>query len=168
MTMKMTKEWLLKNAERDKDLEFSTGYLSKDRLDAVYRSKEDASDASSSSDRSCRIALANMVSIRRRSLGWTIEHLADKADVEVKDVRNLELAEPACLSVRTLHNLSGVLNLPQQGLFQLSGKTKKRSESFNDETVRFAARSQTAAKPTKQELQILEEYVKYLAAQQGK
>ena len=40
MKMKITKEWLLNNAERDQDLEVTAGFLSDDKLNAVYGSQK--------------------------------------------------------------------------------------------------------------------------------
>jgi hypothetical protein len=40
MKIKITQEWLLKNAERDQDLEVAVGFLSDHKLNAVYESQK--------------------------------------------------------------------------------------------------------------------------------
>jgi HTH-type transcriptional regulator, competence development regulator len=167
MKMKITKEWLLKNAERDQDLEVTAGFLSNDKLDAVYGSQKQEQEEIEDIE-SRLVALAKLVNIQRRIKGWTLEQLADKADVDLQDVLCLEQAIPVHLSVRTIHKLSGALNLPHAGLLRLSGATVQRNDNFTEQALRFIARSQPETKPTRQEIKVFEEYVKFLAEDQGK
>lgn len=168
MKMKITKEWLLKNAERDQDLEVTAGFLSDDKLDAVYGSQKQEQEDQIEDIESRLVALAKLVNIRRRINGWTLEQLADKADVDLQDVLCLEQGIPVHLSIRTIHKLSGALSLPHTGLLRLSGTTVQRNDNFTKQALRFIARSQPETKPTKQEIKVFEEYVKYLAEEQGK
>jgi len=168
MKMKVTKEWLLKNANRDQDLEVTAGFLVDEKLDAVYgRNKKEQEDQKEDIE-SRLTALAQLINIRRRIQGWTMEQLADKADVDLQDVVCLEKGIPVHLSVRTIHKLSGVLDLPHSGLLRLSGATVQRKDDFIEHALRFVARSQKETKTTRQEIKVFEEYVKFLAEEQGK
>jgi transcriptional regulator with XRE-family HTH domain len=168
MKMKITKKWLLKNAERDQDLEVTAGFLSDDKLSAVYGSQKNEQEDQIEDIESRLTALAKLVNIRRRIQGWTLEQLADKADVDLQDVVCLEQGIPVHLSVRTIHKLSGVLDLPHSGLLRLSGATVQRKDDFIEQALKFVARSQPETKPTKQEIKVFEKYVKFLAEEQGK
>jgi HTH-type transcriptional regulator, competence development regulator len=168
MEMKITKEWLLKNAERDKDLEVTAGFLSNAKLDAVYGGQKQPEGEQLEDIESRLAALAQLVNTRRRIEGWTLEQLADKADVDLHDLFCLERCVPVHLNVRTIHKLSGVLKLPHSGLLRLCGATVQRNDNFTEQALRFVARSQTETKPSRQEIKVFEEYVKFLAEEQGK
>jgi transcriptional regulator with XRE-family HTH domain len=168
MKMKITQEWLLKNAQRDQDLEVTAGFLSEDKVNAVYGSQQQEQEGQIEDIESRLAALAKLVNIQRRIKGWSLEQLAEKADVDLQDVFCLEQGVSVHLSVRTIHKLSGALNLPHSGLLRLSGATVQRNDNFTDKALRFIARSQPESKPTRQEIKVFEEYVKFLAEEQGK
>jgi transcriptional regulator with XRE-family HTH domain len=145
MKMKITKEWLLKNADRDEDLEVTAGFLSDDKLNAVYGSQKQEQQEDQLDNFESRLAaLAQVVSIRRRNYGWTLEQLADKADFDLHDVVCVEKGVPVHLSVRTIHKLSEVLKLPHTGLLRLSGASKPRNDEINDRALKFIARSMSS------------------------
>jgi HTH-type transcriptional regulator, competence development regulator len=161
MKMKITKEWLLKNADRDKDLEVTAGFLTVDKLNAVYgRNEEGQQEVKLEESRLA--ALAKLVNLRRRLTGLSLEALANEADVDLEDLICIEKEIPVQLSVRTIHKLSVVLKLPQAGLLRLTGAIAKRDDCFTQQALRFVARAQTESKPSKQEIEVLEEYVKFL------
>lgn len=168
MKMKITKEWLLKNADRDEDLEVTAGFLSDDKLNAVYGSQKKEQGDQIEDYESRMAALAQVVNFGRRSHGWTLEQLADKADVDLHDVMCLEKGIPVQLSVRTIHKLSKVLNLPHTGLLRLSGATTARNDKVTERALKFIARSEMVTKPTRQEMKVFEEFVKFLAEDQAK
>jgi len=128
MKMKITPEWLLKNADRDQDLEVAAGFLSDEKLEVVYGSQKQEQEEQIEDIESRLTALSKLINIRRRIQGWTLEQLADKADVDLQDVVCLEQGIPVHLSVRTIHKLSGVLNQSVRRIREIFGRGTRKVE----------------------------------------
>lgn len=105
-----------------------------------------------------RSTLARLVSFARRSLGWSVEELADKSEVEIEDVLGVEteLARPP--RARTVHQLAKTLNLPAGRLLELAGLAAPRADT-QAAMLRFAARSEPTAMLTNEERVAFEEFV---------
>jgi HTH-type transcriptional regulator, competence development regulator len=109
------------------------------------------------------LALAKLVELRRRQCRLSVEDLATRADVDLEDIVNIERGEGSVPEPRTVHQIAGVLKLPERRLLQLAGLVVARDNRLREATVRFAARSESIEELRPEELEALEEYVKVLA-----
>lgn len=106
-------------------------------------------------------AFSKLIELRRRSCGFTPEVLAERADIDLAELVDIEqrgtTPEP-----RTIHRLADTLKLPLQGLMELSGLAEPRNHRIGESAVRFAARSESIAKLTPEQREALEEFVRQL------
>jgi transcriptional regulator with XRE-family HTH domain len=153
MNLHMTQEWLLKMAEKEGNGVVSVGGL-------VGRVEANALALASPATE--RGALAQLVEWQRRKLRWSVEDLAEKANVEVEDVLAIETGE-GTPEPRTLFNLAAAINLPPQKLMHLAGLVASRDPRLEKAAVRFAARSAPIEALTADQAAALEEFVRVIA-----
>jgi HTH-type transcriptional regulator, competence development regulator len=153
--MKFTfdKEWLLKNADRDDNLEIAAGSFSLDQFPAAESAPGDPGTA---------LAFGRLINLSRRERGWTIEDLASSARIDVTEAIRIEHDPTYVPGPRTVYQLSTALRLPRERMLQLSGNVTVRDRGLGEQAVKFAARSESVEKLSRQEHLALEEFVKYL------
>jgi transcriptional regulator with XRE-family HTH domain len=93
----------------------------------------------------------------------TMEQLADKANIDLGELVTIEAGQCSDPQPRTVHALAQALSLPSDKLFVVSGLKFSTDQRFNNQAVRFAARSEAVDKLNKEEQQALQEFVKYLS-----
>lgn len=103
-----------------------------------------------------------LVEYARRTLRLTVEDLARKADVDLADLVAIEQDGGAMPDSTTVCRLAETLNLPADKLMELVGLSESRDERLSVAVLRFAARSETNARLTKEEQEAFEEFVKVL------
>ncbi|MDQ2948064.1 MAG: helix-turn-helix domain-containing protein [Acidobacteriota bacterium] len=150
--MKFTfdKEWLQKNADRDDNLEIAAGSFSFDQLPAT------------AGDRSTVLAFGRLINLCRRKRGWTVEDLAQSSRIDVSEAIRIEHDASYVPGPRTVYQLSIALGLPRERMLQLSGNMIVRDHGLGEQAIKFAARSESVEKLSRQEHWALEEFVKYL------
>ena len=99
----------------------------------------------------------------RRGKQWTIDELAAKARVSADDLRQIERDPHFRPRPRVVHQLAAVFGVPERALMKLSGATVTRDQAFEEEAMRFAAKSDDMSKLTREEQRVLNQYVKYLS-----
>ena len=102
-----------------------------------------------------------LIELARRKKSLTVEQLAEKADIDLEDLVEIENEEPIVPQVRTVFQLASALDLPAGRLMEVAGLAKPRPE-VNRATLKFAARSESTAKLTREEKEALDEFVKVL------
>jgi transcriptional regulator with XRE-family HTH domain len=113
-----------------------------------------------------RDAFAKVIQLQRRSRGLSVEQLAENADVDIVEVIEIENGRFDVPETRTVFNLAAALQLPAKRLLQLSGLTQAKDDpELRQAALRFAARSGSVEKLTKEEQEALEELVKIMAEQ---
>jgi transcriptional regulator with XRE-family HTH domain len=110
-----------------------------------------------------RVAFGKFIELMRRSKGWTVEDLASEADLEIGDVLLIEDDLTVLPEPRTVYQLARVFKIPQTNLMQISGLSVPRDPNLRQETVRFAARSQSVEKLSDSEHLALEQFVSVLS-----
>jgi len=110
-----------------------------------------------------RKVLATLVELQRRRLRLSVHELAEKAEVDARDILAIEAGEDRRPEPRTVYNLSKALSLPEVGLMQLSGLVSRRDTVLDDASVRFAARSAPVDELTQDQRDALDEFVRALA-----
>ena len=154
--MKFTfdKEWLLKRAAAEDREEIAAGALHLDLLPG---------GPAAPGSESLVPAFGRLINLCRRKRGWSVEELAGSARISVAELIRIEHEPHYVPGPRTVYQLSTTLGLPKERMLQLSGNMVVRDTRFGDEAVRFAARSESVAKLSKEEHEALEEFVKYLS-----
>lgn len=115
-----------------------------------------------------RIAFGKFVNLMRRRRGFSMERLAQVADLDASELLIIEddihhLPEP-----RTVFKLAETFNVPQQRLMQLAGLAVANDVGLRQEAVRFVARSEAVQKLTPEENSALEAFVAVLSEQEPK
>lgn len=165
MEMLISQDWLRRRIETDPDLDVEAG-LPIGVLESIgmflpaeLTAQEDA--------KVVRLTEAFGVLVRqlRRRQQWTVDQLAQKARVDIEDLRAIERDPHYRPRPRVVHQLAGVFKIPERPLMKLSGATVTHDQDFEEEAMRFAAKSDDLSKLTREEQKALNDYVKYLAEQ---
>ncbi len=159
MKFKITKEWLQKRADRDEKAEVSTGALSFDRF------AKEATALCQTQHEHERLATAfgKLLRFRRCEMRFSITQLAQKADIDEKELEEAENNVHYTPEPRTVHQLAKALRIPEKKLMQLSGHLVVTDSEFVEQAERFAASAKRVDVLTDDEHQALKEFVKYLA-----
>jgi len=115
-----------------------------------------------SQDASTKSAFRRFLQLKRRERRLTLEQFAEKADIDLGELLQIEEGEAMMPRPRTIHNLAQFLNVSDTSLAALAGLVTVKDTQFTDATMRFAARSQPLQKLSKEEQDALEELVKVL------
>jgi HTH-type transcriptional regulator, competence development regulator len=153
MKFSFDKEWLQKHADSDQDLEIAAGSFSLDQLARTTGERAGSPQV---------VAFGRLINLSRRKRGWTIEDLAASARIDASEAIRIEHDSAYIPGPRTVYQLSTALGLPRDRMLQLSGNMLLRDRHLGEQAVKFAARSESVEKLSRQEHQALEEFVKYL------
>lgn len=102
-----------------------------------------------------------LIEFARRARGLSVEQLAQRADVDLAEIVDIERDDDVVPTPRTVYQLAQVLNLPSGRLTEVAGLTQPRSE-VSAAALRFAARSEPTATLSAAEREAFEEFVKVL------
>lgn len=102
-----------------------------------------------------------LIEFARRKKSLSVEQLAERAQVDLADIVEIEMNEMAAPDVRTVFQLASVLDLPSARLMEVAGLATPRPE-VSSAALKFAARSEPTAKLSREERDALEEFVKVL------
>ena len=144
------REWLLKMAEfEDSCRSFSAGGM--------------AADMGLLPPAQCEPhrVFGRLIEFARRKKSLSLEQLAERAQVDLGDIVEIEMNEMAAPDVRTVFQLATVLDLPSARLMEVAGLATPRPE-VSSAALKFAARSEPTAKLSREERDALEEFVKVL------
>lgn len=114
-----------------------------------------------------RLAFSTLISYRRRALRFTMETLAEKANVELDELLRIEEDTDYVPEPRTVHQLANQLKLPIPQLLVLSGNAMSANAALTEAAVRFAARSRAVEKLNREQTDALNEFVKVLVEQKA-
>ncbi len=158
MKMNLSREWLTQRAELDDRAEISAGRLELDRLHHAPSAQVYPSVEAESS----HPAFGKLINLWRRKKGLHMDALAEKARIDVSELIEIEKSPCYVPEPRTVYQLAKTLGLPSDRLLELSGNLVMRDSSLGKEAVRFAARSESVEKLSKDEKRALEEFVRFL------
>ena len=114
-----------------------------------------------------RIAFGRFVELMRRRKSLTLEQLAERAGLDVGELVSIEDDVRYTPEPRTVYQLARAFNVPQQRLLQLAGLSVGGDAHLRHEAVRFAARSDSVQRLSKEERAALEDFVAVLSRQDG-
>jgi len=162
MKLNRSKDWWLAHARREGNATIGAGALS---LDAK---PEPADQTSPIEAEETRIAFGRFVSLMRRRSGLTVERLAAAADLDASEILVIENGAHSTPEPRTVFRLAQTFQVSQKRLMQLAGLSAAKDSVVRQEAVRFAARSESVEKLTKEENAALETFVAILSEQDAK
>ncbi len=163
MKLERGKDWWMARARREGDAVIGAGLLAFDPgLD------ERASDAQISAVEETRIAFGKFVNLMRRRHGFSMEELAQAADLDASELLVIEDDVHYVPEPRTVFKLAETFEVSQRRLMQLAGLAAANDAGFRREAVRFAARSESVQKLTPEESSALEAFVAVLSEQEPK
>lgn len=162
MKLEKSKEWWLAQARREAGEVVGAGVLALDPTPAEQSAtvSEGAGDT--------RIAFGRFVNLWRRRLGYSVEKMADVADLEASELLRIEDDVHFVPELRTVYKLSQTFDVSHQRLLQLAGLSAANDDGFKREAVRFAARSESIEKLTPEESSALEAFVLFLSGRDSK
>ncbi len=160
MKFDISKSWCATMSKREAGAEVGAGLLG---IDPIF----DASDANVSVLDDARVALGRFVQLKRRKDNLSLEELAEKADVELAELMNIEHDAGFEPEPRTLYQLAMVFGVSQHRLMGLSGLTVPKDVTFVEEAVRYAARSESIEKLNPEEQAALDGLISVLTENHG-
>ena len=161
MKLEITREWFERKAKLEGDLEIGAGLLA---VDPVQDQNAPHSALEAEKVDQTRIAFGSLVEYARRKRGYSMEKLAEEAEVSVEDIIGIERDAHFRPEPRTVYQIARAFDLPPKGLMQLSGNAVARDVGMHEQALRFAARSEGSVQSlSKEEQKALEEFVRYLA-----
>jgi transcriptional regulator with XRE-family HTH domain len=107
-------------------------------------------------------AFVKLLQLKRRQSKLSVEELAAKADLDMSELLRIESDEAYVATPFSVHKLAQFFKLPERPLMALAGLLKVKDAQFQQQALRFAARSEPVEKLSKEEHRALEEYVKFL------
>lgn len=158
MDSQLTSEWCLVMAEQELGFEVGAGALALDPAPEL-QDENDVADES-------RLALGRFVTLARRKGGLSVEALAEKADTDVGELLSIERDAHHLPETRTIYRLAMVFGVSQKKLMGLSGLTKPKDVRYVDEAIRYAARSESIARLSKEEQAALDGLIAVLSDKQ--
>jgi HTH-type transcriptional regulator, competence development regulator len=151
-----TLEWLEYMAAAE-----DRGGVSVGGLALKLQQPETGNEAKSSLLRS--LTFARLIQLSRRQRRWSVQRLAECADVNVAEILMIEEGEPTKIAPRTVYQLGNALGLSVKKLMVISGLATARDSLFEEKTLQFAARSETVEQLSSEEREALEDFVRFLA-----
>lgn len=151
MELKRSKEWWLSKADAEGDVVVAAGALARDPAPEL--------ESSSIS----RLAFGRFVNLMRRRLSLSVEAFAERAALDVSEVLSIEDDLSYTARPRTIYQLSQTLNVPQERLLVLAGLAGANDTGLGEEAVRFAARSESVERLSKEEQAALEAFIAVLS-----
>ncbi|MEX2205431.1 MAG: hypothetical protein WEF50_04300 [Myxococcota bacterium] len=114
-------------------------------------------------DQALKEGFSTLVRLLRRREDLSMEALADKANVELRDVVRIEVDASYVPPPRTVYQLEQVFELEPRTLVLLSGSMTRHPQAFKDAVERFAASSKGMDKLDRKQKQALNQFVQFLA-----
>lgn len=159
MKIEITKEWCMQMAQHESDDEIGVGLLASD----LVFNGELASHRSAPKIEESHVAFGRLVRLMRRDNGFSIEKLAEDADIDIEELIDIEEDAHFRPDVRTVYQLANVFGLPRTNLLKIAGLVEAQNDALHEEAVRFAARSDPVARLTSEEKAALEAFVAILS-----
>lgn len=148
----MTDETFLRLAREEDNCSILAG-----NLQGIFQKKE--SPAVEPAVPVTKFAFGALINLQRRNRQWTIEQLAEKAEIDLNEAVSIEEDPAYRPEPRAVFQLAKVLALPIKKLLVLSGNAELASPRLETAAVRFAARSRAVEKLSEAEAAALNEFV---------
>lgn len=158
MKLEVTKEWCLAAARHEGDVEVGAGPIA---FDPEPTMRSEALGLEASSDPT-HIAFGRAIQLLRRQQRFTVEKLAEEAQVDISELVAIENDPHHRAEPRAVSKLAYVFKVNAKGFQQLAGNAVARDTRVREEAMRFAARSGSIEQLTNEESQALEHLITVL------
>jgi transcriptional regulator with XRE-family HTH domain len=156
MNKEFDRKWLKKHAALE-----DGGFVSVGGFISTFEEKSSAGEEPVGVD-ALKHAFVKLLQLKRRERKLSVEELAAKADLDMAELLRIESDEGYVAAPFSVHKLAEFFKLPERPLMALAGLLKVKDAQFQQQALRFAARSEPVEKLSKEEHRALEEYVKFL------
>jgi transcriptional regulator with XRE-family HTH domain len=162
MKLERSKDWWMTRARREGDAVVGAGLLAFDPV------PDERLVTQTVAVEETRIAFGKFVNLMRRRRGFSMEELAQVADLDASELLVIEDDFHYVPAPRTVFKLAETFEVPQGRMMQLAGLAVANDDGFRQEAVRFAARSEAVQKLTPEESSALEAFIAVLSTQEPK
>lgn len=159
MKLTITKDWFLSRAHLEEGLEIGAGsleYIGKPALRVAPAPQASIATLSQ------HLTFGRFVEAMRRKRGWTITQLAKVADVTPEELLVIESDAHHEPELSTVHGLAITFHLPPKNLVKMAGLSNGGSSRLREESVRFAACSESKEPLTEDEDAALQAFLKVI------
>jgi len=156
MSKELDRAWLKKQAALE-----DGGFVSVGGFISAFEERPALAEESGDAE-TLKHAFARLLQLKRRERTLSVEELAVKADLDLAELVRIESDEDYVPNPFSVHKLAEYFKLPERPLMALAGLLKVKDAQFQQQAVRFAARSESVEKLSREEHRALEEYVKFL------
>lgn len=166
MRIEQNKQWWLDRAAREGADVIGAGLVARDPISdsrpvaGALAPREEA-----------RIAFGRFINLMRRQRGFSMERLAEEAELDASELLVIESDVHYIPEPRTVYRLAQTFSVSQQRLMQLAGLSAANDSGLSQEAVKFAARSESMQKLSREENAALDAFIAVLSRQdlkQGK
>ncbi|WP_320173967.1 helix-turn-helix transcriptional regulator [Maridesulfovibrio sp.] len=158
MLLNFSKEWCIRKAREEYGYNINAGSdLSLRHTNCEYNS------CSTTQYDGARVAFGKLIFQLRQKNNLSYEDLARKANIDLKELKNIEINACCIPTPRTVYTLANFFNLNITKLLQLAGLTEKREKRIEEKALAFAASSEPLKKLSSEEIEILETFVAVLS-----
>lgn len=168
MKLERSKEWWLARARREGNAVIGAGLLAFDPAPDERPTGAQVTGAQVVAAEETRIAFGKFVNLMRRRRGFSMEELAQAADLDASELLVIEDDVHYVPEPRTVFKLAQTFEVPQRRLMQLAGLVASNDAGLRQEAVRFAARSEAVQKLSPEESAALEAFIAVLSEQEPK
>lgn len=167
MRLLFPKEWLRRMIDTNPDVEVEAGPELNDwallgGLDDATLREENLANVKERQVIPLRMSLGMLVRQLRLRDGLTVEALAREAKVTEEELNQVEHNPNYTARPRLIYNLSEYFEVRLEDLSQMAGTTHKIDRKLYNTAVKYAAMSDAAADLTKEQREILDEFVSML------
>ncbi|PBJ21585.1 Helix-turn-helix domain protein [Pseudomonas ogarae] len=148
MKIEFSKEWFKKMAELEGDSPIGAGTYGL-RASSITPQNQDETN----------VVFGRFVRLMRRQQGLTVEQLADRANIDLSELVDIEDDSRYKPGPRTVYQLANFFSVPDRRLMQIAGLTSKMDVHLQNEGARFAARSDPVAQLTPEERAALDAFI---------
>ena len=153
MNMNKNRDWLVRKAEQEDGGFVSVGGL----VDALEQAQQTSNNLAP-----FKLAFSRFLQLARRERKLSLEQFANKVDIDLAELLNIETDEQYTPAFRTVHQIAEFLKIPEKKLMALAGLLRVKDAQFQNAALKFAARSEPVEKLSQEEHSALEEYVTFL------
>lgn len=107
-------------------------------------------------------AFANLVQLKRRAMGLSLNRLATEAKIDANELHNIENDTSYRPRPRTISNLAAFFSFSLSAMKELAGASLPKNDELTSAAVRFAACSDNITDLSVQERESLDAFVAYL------
>lgn len=156
MKIDVSKDWSMTMAQLEAGVEVGAGLIAADPIFDGEAELDELRDES-------RLAFGRFVKLMRRGRGWSVEKLADSADIEMGEILSIEEDTHYSPDIRTVYQMADVFSVSQIRLMELAGLSKPKDVKFIEDAVRYAARSESIAALSDEEQAALDGLISVLS-----